>query len=1043
MSTNGPDAGGLGVQFDGHTLEADDPATPEIDVAPVGKAIPSMGSAACYVPVGEPGEGPAATWTYRADVLRYFETDLEGTPETNPNYGKLRANGHHHISVPDAVPRVLADPSPSAPAWWWYRVSGPATPRRRDLRRRRDARHRVPHPGAATRGLLRGVGHAQRPDLYLVGSGQKGRGDSVTVPGAPGPYLNVFKGWDEPNWDTVTYPALIAPGAATATTVLSNLASPIDGGPDCLTPAAMVLKVDVQDTDGDGLLDVWERSGASGPVVTDPTGAPLPALGAMGADPHRKDVFLELGYMHTAGVALTYGGVARPAHSHLPTHAALKMVGDAFANAPVINDYGPGMVGANGIGLHIDVGPGYPPGDPADPAGNAEAYLVRARGGDAIPETACQPEAGAPVWECQFAAYPGTIGWKSGFRFLRDQVLAVNGAPPPADFDEAECGVTVSCERRFDAVRHQSFHYALFAHGIGLPKSELACLRGGVPEAAGADDRCLAGASDNPDFHAPRTNTGIGDFPGGDLLITLGGFDDVDGRPVGTPFMQASTLMHELGHNFERRHGGEAREPNCKPTYLSVMNYLYQLRGLLTDDGVPHLDYSGALGATVDEAALDPLAAFPPYRLGWYAPLEGSYREGRAMPAARHCNGSDLMPTDLPMVRVDARNAADAIDWDADGTPATVVSAQDVNFSGVPAERLESSVDWTALLLNQVAMRRNVGGLFVDPGTGALVVGPLSADVGKGDLGKGDLGKGDLGKGDLGKGDLGKGDLGKGDLGKGDLGKGDLGKGDLGGGDLFLNDPDNPSGELDADTAGDLARTPPNALAACVIGTGSCGTTGDPRNRVLLTWASSNTGGDPVSYRVVRVDGPALQNGQPWTLVAEVPAGDFDRAQNGVRFYSAVDQTTLVAGQTYTYFAIAVHGPMDESDLSNLVTITAVGKYAFVPVAGLPPTKSKAGATMALKWRYQDGDTVLDTASLSHTVTVCRVVGAECVVVDRMTNSDPGNSGFRYADDTWKFNFQLKDRDGMKYPVGVYQLTIQPSDDRFEAGGPYPFEVTR
>ena len=68
--------------------------------------------------------------------------------------------------------------------------------------------------------------------------------------------------------------------------------------------------------------------------------------------------------------------------------------------------------------------------------------------------------------------------------------------------------------------------------------------------------------------------------------------------------MQASTLMHELGHNMERRHGGEAFEPNCKPTYLSVMNYLYQLRGLLDDSGKPHLDFSGSTSDGISEASL-------------------------------------------------------------------------------------------------------------------------------------------------------------------------------------------------------------------------------------------------------------------------------------------------------------------------------------------------------------------------------------------------------------------------------------------------------
>ena len=155
------------------------------------------------------------------------------------------------------------------------------------------------------------------------------------------------------------------------------------------------------------------------------------------------------------------------------------------------------------------------------------------------------------------------------------------------------------------------FRYALFAHALGLPKSE-------EPTDAG--------------FHVPRTNTGVGDFPGGDVMVTLGAFSDTDGLPVGTPFMQASTLMHELGHNMERRHGGEAFEPNCKPTYLSVMNYLYQLRGLLDDDGKPHLDFSRSITSPVclDETKLSDETSIPVggrkhcrYRIGWYAPLVG------------------------------------------------------------------------------------------------------------------------------------------------------------------------------------------------------------------------------------------------------------------------------------------------------------------------------------------------------------------------------------------------------------------------------------
>jgi hypothetical protein len=43
--------------------------------------------------------------------------------------------------------------------------------------------------------------------------------------------------------------------------------------------------------------------------------------------------------------------------------------------------------------------------------------------------------------------------------------------------------------------------------------------------------------------------------------------------------MQASTLMHEFGHNLGLRHGGN-EDVNYKPNHYSVMNYMYQFAGL-------------------------------------------------------------------------------------------------------------------------------------------------------------------------------------------------------------------------------------------------------------------------------------------------------------------------------------------------------------------------------------------------------------------------------------------------------------------------------
>ncbi|MCU0250441.1 MAG: hypothetical protein MUE61_09545 [Vicinamibacterales bacterium] len=736
---------------------------------------------------------------------------------------------------------------------------------------------------------------------HIVGDGRPYVSEKVLFDGqviATNPFFSA----EGPKWDNPTFPLTATPlplpagAASVAVKVAPNgLLS------DCLCYSGIVLSTEVQDSDKDGLLDVWESSTTT---LYDPNGQPLPNLAAMGANKDVKDLFIEIGYMKI-DAETSYGGVLKPAHTHLPTPAALKLMGDAFAKEL--------------INVHFDVGGGYS-------AGEASAYVIPAglaRGGEAIDETAtvCPPGGPDQPWVCQFSEYPGTVGWKTGFRFLRDQVFSVTPTPPvtnPPTPIEDYCGVPgYTCDTRFDRNRKDMFRYALFAHALGLPKSE---------------------DPTDPGFHVPRTNTGVGDFPGADVMVTLGAFADTDGLPVGTPFMQASTLMHELGHNMERRHGGEAFEPNCKPTYLSVMNYLYQLRGLLDDSGKPNLDFSGSTSGGISEASLSdgPWGGFR-YRIGWYAPLTGSYLDpllgGRGTAALRHCDGSDVLATDVPMVRIDARTAAGEIDWNADGDSTETPFSLDINFNGRIDASLNSSNDWSSILLNQIGARRNTGGVYADP-DGYLFVGPLSldsgrgdlgrGDLGRGDLGRGDLGRGDLGRGDLGRGDLGRGDLGRGDLGRGDLGRGDLGRGDLGGGDLFVGDPDSPGGELDFETATELAKTPPNEFTATIATDG-----------VLASWKAPNIGG-VTDYFVYRVPGNEL--GQAWQPVTgpitEVPPGTYTLV-DGLAGY----------GEVYTYFAVAAYGDGVQSDPSNLVTLTTPKASSTVTVT-CPSSVSYTGSAL-------------------------------------------------------------------------------------------------
>lgn len=87
------------------------------------------------------------------------------------------------------------------------------------------------------------------------------------------------------------------------------------------------------DTDGDALMDDEELSGLN--PDEDPE---IEAdLRAMGADPKRRDVFVEVDYMTT----------------HQLDPAAIEATHDAFLSAPVTNPDG-----SSGISLHVDGGPG-------------------------------------------------------------------------------------------------------------------------------------------------------------------------------------------------------------------------------------------------------------------------------------------------------------------------------------------------------------------------------------------------------------------------------------------------------------------------------------------------------------------------------------------------------------------------------------------------------------------------------------------------------------------------------------------------------------
>lgn len=100
-------------------------------------------------------------------------------------------------------------------------------------------------------------------------------------------------------------------------------------------------------------------------------------------------------------------------------------------------------------------------------------------------------------------------------------------------------------------------------------------------------------------YNTSSSSSGQAEQPGDDMVVSL--YCEITDKNV------ANTVMHEVGHNLNLRHGG-FENCNYKPNYNSVMNYTFHWSGVDNDctpsgDGV--LDYSWGDRITLDENALD------------------------------------------------------------------------------------------------------------------------------------------------------------------------------------------------------------------------------------------------------------------------------------------------------------------------------------------------------------------------------------------------------------------------------------------------------
>lgn len=183
--------------------------------------------------------------------------------------------------------------------------------------------------------------------------------------------------------------------------------------------------------------------------------------------------------------------------------------------------------------------------------------------------------------------------------------------------------------------------------------------------------------------HSSSTSSGYSfGIPASDFIVTLGSW-----LANGTDQAKIGTFIHELGHNLGLRHGGTTDQINS-PNYLSVMNYDFQIDGVMKD-GKRYFDYQRIATEPLNEMNLNELLGIGDEAVtkGYGTIYRCTSPEGRR--------------------RIIQWDLSSGIDWNCDGVLTTSVASNVIAPTG-EAKTLVAHNDWDNL--NLAAIRASSEG---------------------------------------------------------------------------------------------------------------------------------------------------------------------------------------------------------------------------------------------------------------------------------------------------------------------------------------------